>query len=190
MGRSHSKQNETTNSIKINQANTRNSTILDFPAPVKTSDPTLILEPFLYLGSAYGNRNTNLLDYLGITHVLNMAMELPMNPDLYNERFKFIHILADDSYTYNIRKDFDLAFQFIDDARATGGKVLVHCMMGISRSAAIVIAYLMNRYGMSLHDAYSYVKLLRPEIGPNSNFMKILEYYEYELRGYRTHRLG
>ena len=55
-------------------------------------------------------------------------------------------------------------------------------MMGISRSAAIVIAYLMNRYGMSLHDAYSYVKLLRPEIGPNSHFMKILEYYEYELQ--------
>lgn len=82
------------------------------------------------------------------------------------------NIKAEDSYNYNIRKDFELAFQFIDDARASGGKVLVHCMMGISRSATIVIAYLMNRYAMSLSDAYRYCKLLRPEIGPNNHFMK------------------
>lgn len=131
MGRSHSKQNETmpTQSLNINNQMKRTSSIIEYSNKGTLNDPSLILEPFLFLGSAYGNRNTNLLDYLGITHVLNMAMELPMNPDLYNDRFKFIHILADDSYTYNIRKDFDLAFQFIDDARATGGKVLVHCKL-------------------------------------------------------------
>jgi hypothetical protein len=139
MGRSHSKENDTpapirnyNNGSSNSLNNSRSNILTDFghmqpKSPVTHTDPSLILEPFLYLGSAYGMRNTKLLDYLGITHVLNMAVELPMNPDLYSDRFKFIHILADDSYTYNIRKDFELAFQLIDDARATGGKVLVHC---------------------------------------------------------------
>ena len=142
MGRSHSKENDTPAPIRNYNSGSSNSlsssrsnTLVDLSHMQQTkshathTDPSLILEPFLYLGSAYGMRNTKLLDYLGITHVLNMAVELPMNPDLYSDRFKFIHILADDSYTYNIRKDFELAFQLIDDARATGGKVLVHCKL-------------------------------------------------------------
>lgn len=55
-------------------------------------------------------------------------------------------------------------------------------MMGISRSATIVIAYLMNRFGMSLPQAYNYVKSKRPEIGPNRHFMRTLVGYEQELR--------
>ncbi len=55
-------------------------------------------------------------------------------------------------------------------------------MMGISRSATIVIAYLMNRFGMSLPQAFSYVKAKRPEIGPNRHFMRTLVQYEQELR--------
>lgn len=55
-------------------------------------------------------------------------------------------------------------------------------MMGISRSATIVIAYLMSRFGMSLPQAYSYVKGKRPEVGPNRHFMRTLVNYEQELR--------
>lgn len=152
------------------------------PVHLPVNEPSLVLEPFLYLGGSYGNRNAPLLYYLGITHVLNMAIELPMNPDLYNNRFKLKHIAAHDTDRYNIRKDFETAFQFIDDARSMGSKVLVHCMMGISRSATIVIAYLMNRFGMSLPQAYSYVKGKRQEIGPNRHFMRTLVQYEQELR--------
>ena len=54
--------------------------------------------------------------------------------------------------------------------------------MGISRSATIVIAYLMNRFSMSLPQAFSYVKAKRPEIGPNRHFMRTLVQYEQELR--------
>jgi len=54
--------------------------------------------------------------------------------------------------------------------------------MGISRSATIVIAYLMNRFGMTLSQAYNYVKIKRPEIGPNRHFMRTLIQYEQELR--------
>jgi len=95
------------------------------PVHLPVNEPSFILEPFLYLGGSYGNRNAPLLYYLGITHVLNMAIELPMNPDLYNNRFKLKHIAAHDTDRYNIRKDFEPAFQFIDDARSMGSKILV-----------------------------------------------------------------
>ena len=96
------------------------------PVHLPVNEPSFVLEPFLYLGGSYGNRNAPLLYYLGITHVLNMAIELPMNPDLYNNRFKLKHIAAHDTDRYNIRKDFEPAFQFIDDARSMGTKVLVN----------------------------------------------------------------
>ena len=148
-------------------------------------DPNLILKPFLYLGSAYGMRNPSLLEYLGVTHVLNMAMELPMSFELINNpRIKLRHILADDSEKYNIRFDFEQAFEFIDEAHMQGGKVLVHCMMGISRSATIVIAYIMSRYRLSFNSAYNLVKSLRPEIHPNRYFVNILKQYEQELAYY------
>jgi hypothetical protein len=110
MGRSQSKQDINNNNNQIikpikmnlnnnnnNNSNNRNSSLIGSNSHLnstKLSDPSIILEPFLYLGSAYGNRNVNLLDYLGITHVLNMACELPMNRELYSDRFKFIHILG------------------------------------------------------------------------------------------------
>ena len=57
----------------------------------------------------------------------------------------------------------------------------VHCEMGISRSATIVIAYLMNKRKMTLFDAYRYVLERRPVIRPNSSFMKQLKDYEKRL---------
>jgi atypical dual specificity phosphatase len=111
--------------------------------------------------------------------VLNVAMELPKGRHSY--RVKTKHIMADDSASYNIRYNFEEAFRFIDDATARGGRVLVHCAMGISRSATIVIAYLMYKYRVPLATAYNFVKARRPEINPNPGFMNALQQYEYEL---------
>lgn len=57
----------------------------------------------------------------------------------------------------------------------------MNCARGISRSGAIVIAYLMFRYSMSLMDSYNFIISLRPQVRPNSYFRKQLEIYEHEL---------
>ena len=133
-------------------------------------------------GGNYANNNPAILKYIGITHVLNMAIELKPNANMIAEgRIKYKHIMADDSINYNMRFHFEEAFRFIDDAVRTNGKVLVHCMMGISRSATIVIGYLMSRHKMSLNDAFVLVKRKRPAIQPNPTFMRLLQQYEYEL---------
>jgi len=60
--------------------------------------------------------------------------------------------------------------EFINEILASGGSVLVHCWGGISRSPTIVIAYLMNEFGMSLQDALDAVRTARRKIKPNMAF--------------------
>lgn len=67
---------------------------------------------------------------------------------------------------------------FVENVRSSGGKVLVHCLAGISRSPTICIAYLMYSQNLSLDQAYDLVKQRRRLISPNLNFMRQL--FEYE----------
>lgn len=65
--------------------------------------------------------------------------------------------------------------------RRSGSKVLVHCQMGISRSAAICIAYVMRVERVTLDVAYDFVKSRRTLIAPNLNFMRQLSEFERTL---------
>lgn len=53
------------------------------------------------------------------------------------------------------------------------GKVLIHCIMGISRSATIAIAYLMIKKRFKAKEAVEKVKKAR-DIKPNNGFLKQL----------------
>lgn len=71
---------------------------------------------------------------------------------------------------------------FIRDAIAKDGKVFVHCYAGVSRSATIVIAYLMFEHGLSYSAAIKLVKSKRPFINPNDGFRKQLLLFEKDLK--------
>lgn len=66
----------------------------------------------------------------------------------------------------------------LNSHRKAGSKCLVHCKMGISRSAATVIAYAMKEYGWDLNKAFDYVKERRAVTKPNPSFMRQLEEYQ------------
>jgi len=82
----------------------------------------------------------------------------------------------------DIVSHFDECFAFIDTARDTGGRVLVHCMAGVSRSASIVIGYLMKVKDMDFVTAFNHVKAKRPTIRPNDGFMHQLQNYGCQLK--------
>ena len=63
-------------------------------------------------------------------------------------------------------------------ARAQENTVLVHCLAGMSRSATIVIAYLIATTPMTVGEATEFVRSKRKIIRPNHGFVKQLEQYE------------
>ena len=71
-----------------------------------------------------------------------------------------------------------------DDVKARGGRVLVHCHAGVSRSATVCMAYIMKTLGYNLRSAYDYVKSRRSCVSPNLHFMGQLLEFEKQLGRY------
>lgn len=72
---------------------------------------------------------------------------------------------------------------WIDQARQEGGQVLVHCRVGVSRSATVTIAYVMKHLGLPLVDAYLIVRSRRLSvlIQPNMRLLYNLCGWEIKL---------
>ncbi|KAG6856272.1 hypothetical protein H0H87_005957 [Tephrocybe sp. NHM501043] len=72
---------------------------------------------------------------------------------------------------------------WIDQARIEGGQVLVHCRVGVSRSATVTIAYVMKHLGLPLVDAYLIVRSRRLSvlIQPNMRLLYNLCGWEIKL---------
>ena len=129
----------------------------------------------LYLGDLLGAFNVEKLKSLGIKKVLSVIIGTFSK---YKESDNIIQktIWVNDVPWQNIIKYFGECLNFIkgDD------KVLVHCAAGVSRSASIVIAYIMWDKKMSFEEAFEFVKSKR-NIGPNNGFIEQLKLFEKEL---------
>ncbi len=134
----------------------------------------------LYLGSRIGTFPFYLQPH-GITHVVNITNDIPPPDPNYVPLSRVLIIPIDDVPNANIKKHFDRINIFIDNAIKQGGTVLVHCRMGVSRSASAVIAYLMYKEGMTFNNAFRYVLMKRPIINPNPGFEQQLIEFQNEL---------
>ncbi|KAL4284043.1 hypothetical protein GQ457_16G027170 [Hibiscus cannabinus] len=137
------------------------------------------IEEGLFLGSLGDASNKSALKSSNVTHILTVAnLSVPSYPNEFV--YKIIEV-ADREDT-NLMQYFDECFGFIDEAKRLGGGVLVHCFMGISRSATVVIAYLMKKHGMRFSRALEHVKRRRPQVSPNPGFVLQLQHFEKTLR--------
>ncbi|XP_064601172.1 dual specificity protein phosphatase 3-like [Liolophura sinensis] len=122
-------------------------------------------------------RNISVLRRLKVTHVLNAAhgpqeFQVNTDPATYTKaRIKFLGVDAMDFQNFQLAPFFEEAAEFISDAVKSGGQVLVHCRQGISRSATLVLAYLMLKEGMRARDAVRAVRDKR-NICPNDGFLQ------------------
>lgn len=144
--------------------------------------PTLIFKLF----HSGGARNPVYLKAIGVTHVLNAAQGKRVNSVDTNEEFyqpygiKFKGFPMDDTPSENIGRHFTEASAWIDEALRGGGRIYVHCWAGLSRSATLVLAYLIERKDMSVEEAVKTV-LLGRRIFPNEGFLRRLVIFDMKL---------
>ena len=124
-----------------------------------------------------------------MTHIVNCAAtkdyaaELKDNP--YPEDTgieEYLEVEALDTVGYPILRHYRDVRLFIDRAMRNGGRVLVHCEMGVNRSAALCIAYLMEHQDLTLIQAIREVKISRPVILLNEGFRRQLYNFAEERR--------
>lgn len=96
---------------------------------------------------------------------------------------EYVHIPIPDSPLAPLSEHFDQVADKIQLKAAHGGRTLVHCKAGVSRSAALCLAYLMKHRQVSLLEAHRWLKDRRPLVRPNRGFWEQLIRYEMELRG-------
>ncbi|KAG8440857.1 hypothetical protein GDO86_006553 [Hymenochirus boettgeri] len=131
--------------------------------------------PNLYLGDQEIAANKGELMQMNITHILNASHSHFRGGE---ENYKgmnicYLGIEAQDSPTFDMSIHFYPAADFINKAITGRGKILVHCAVGVSRSATLVLAFLMIHHKMTLVEAITAVKERRGII-PNRGFLRQL----------------
>lgn len=106
----------------------------------------------------------------------------------------YVQYPLNDSPTENIHKIFDETYRFIDDNIKAGKNVLVNCWAGVSRSATVVLNYIIRKMyekgqmvspDRAVISALHSVRSRRPVVAPNPGFMSQLSQkaLEYSKRG-------
>lgn len=127
------------------------------------------IEDRLYLGGFLPMMSRDFLKKYNIKTIISLnGMETPhknlVNNIIYN---------AKDNSNEQLDHLFNDVYREILRGKEKGG-VYVHCTVGISRSATVVIYYIMKSRNWPLSKAYKYVKVRRRNVNPNSHFMFLL----------------
>ncbi|XP_013794919.1 dual specificity protein phosphatase 22-like [Limulus polyphemus] len=131
--------------------------------------------PGLYVGNLRDSEDQDQLYKNKITHIISIhdnAREVLKDK-------KYLIIQASDSPHQNLSQFFPRSNDFIHNARISGGNVLVHCLVGMSRSVTVAAAYIMCVTSLDHRDAMKVVRGARNVANPNLGFQKQLQDFEH-----------
>lgn len=139
--------------------------------------------PGLFLGALSAAANVTALRRESISTVVTVATGLQLN--LPAGEFQHVVMDVDDEEGQDLMPFLQRAIDIIDGCLSSGNRILVHCFAGVSRSATIVLAFLMQKRltlkepGKSaLQCAFKCVKSVRNCIDPNPGFIRQLMAFE------------
>ncbi|KAJ8042307.1 Dual specificity protein phosphatase 22 [Holothuria leucospilota] len=131
--------------------------------------------PGIFLGSFRDCKDKDQMEKNHITHIL--AIHDNAKPII--EGKTYLCITASDKHNENILQYFEECILFIHQCRQSGGKVLIHCLAGISRSTTVTVAYLMTISDFNWYDCLRVVRHIRSVALPNFGFQKQLQEFEH-----------
>ena len=132
----------------------------------------------LYISDYEAAKNAEAMKALNITRVINISGHKNAHPTL----FKYLKIEQADGYE-DITKHFDATNKFINLAHESKGNVLVHCKQGISRSASIILGFLIGHRARDVNtktvdSALKFLKEKYPKANPNYFFLRSIKEWE------------
>ena len=132
----------------------------------------------IYLGNACDASFYYKLKNESIGLIINVTKEIP---NYFEEDFEYYNIKINDvnSETFT-DKTFEDTLTKIEEYQNThpDKKILIHCYMGSSRSATIVLAYLMKIHAMTLQESLKLLKKKRSIVNVNTSFYTNLKEIE------------
>lgn len=150
------------------------------------------ITPSLFLGPGWLLKKPQFFEDLRITHVVSVMSRAVEPPPAITTK-NHLMLFAEDSATCDLTSVLRDGVRFILEALAgdkanisTGtrpsARVFVHCEQGVSRSASVVCAYLMQAHRQTLNSTLAYVQSCRPCARPNPGFMQQLALWEESLQ--------
>lgn len=138
----------------------------------------------LFVGSRPRVGDTAALKAAGITHVVSCLPEGERASVAFLcADFECLFVPLEDAIEADLSAALPEVFSFA--AKATGAdaqaRILVHCEVGVSRSAAVAIALVMESEKRAFFDAFSRVRSKRPDVLPNIGFASRLQRLEHAM---------
>ncbi|KAL0577895.1 hypothetical protein V5O48_004090 [Marasmius crinis-equi] len=141
--------------------------------PQSSSSPSVdqVVDDQIFIGNLASAKAPEVRERLGITHILSVCQ------DFHSTGPNHLSICVADSEYEDILIHLPKACKFIQSALDEGGRVLVHCVMGVSRSTTVLAAYLMQSRRISPTAALRIIQKCRPCVLPNYGFLKQLDVF-------------
>ena len=128
-----------------------------FGGEAKSERGPCLLTKHIVLGGRDDASSLEVLNEMGITHILNMAQQLPCYHEA-TKKFIYLHIPLQDTVDTDVTAVMPVAARFIKNVEAKGGRVLIHCISGVSRSVTVALMYLVIQHRIQLIFAFGYMK--------------------------------
>ncbi|XP_016319965.1 dual specificity protein phosphatase 13-like [Sinocyclocheilus anshuiensis] len=149
--------------------------------------------PNVYIGNEFAARDKSMVYNMRITHIVNAASGPPhvnTGARFYRDMdIDYYGVEADDSTDFIISVFFYPTARFIRAALSKNGRVFVHCLMGVSHSVTLVLAFLMIYEDLTLMEAIKAVRQHR-DICPNPGFLNQLRHLDMSLVRERKKKTG
>ena len=146
-----------------------------------TEPPMSLVAPGLYVGDEASAASVPALLAAGVTHILNcsaLPSAIEGHPNAAHIQYRQLGLYDNTSDLPRMQEALITGVDFITQAHANGGTVLVHCHRGISRSATLAIAYLVRATQQPAEKVFELVKQKRLCIDPNLSYMIALKTWE------------
>ena len=138
--------------------------------------PTHIIDN-IFLGSAINASHLNTLKERNIGLIINMTQEIS---NYFPNDIQYLNFPLYDNNSQSIKQYLIEAYDKIIEFQMNNRdkNILVHCFMGASRSASVVIYYLMEKYDYTLNEAVMFCKDKRELVNPTILFYNELSELE------------